>query len=79
MSRCGEFLRNCDIRLIANDFPIESKVFRRLTKNSLSARHCLQSSHTMRLGNQTLCDGDYGMRTKGHGAAQLNAAINETR
>jgi hypothetical protein len=34
----GKFLRNSGRRLIANDFPIESKIFRRLMKDSLSAR-----------------------------------------
>src|ERR1700692_3447757 len=50
----SKFLRNSGMRLIANDFPIESKVGCRLMNDSLSARHRLQTSHTMRLGDQTL-------------------------
>jgi hypothetical protein len=35
------------MRLIANDFPTESNVFRRLMNDSLSTRHCPQVSNAI--------------------------------
>ena len=52
-SGCGKILGNSDIRLIWNDFPTESKVFRHLMNDALSIRPCPQASYGMSPRNQT--------------------------
>jgi hypothetical protein len=43
---CSKISGNSDIRLIGNDFPTESKVFRRLMNDSLSTQPCPQTFRT---------------------------------
>jgi hypothetical protein len=62
---CGKILRNSDMRLIANDFPTESKVFRRLMNDSLSTRPCPQVSNAINPGD--LPGGKLGRPARGYG------------